>query len=354
MWRMADYQGWSNWDTWHTALMMDNEQETYNESRALAEKYRNNEKNGIRSLENWAIQKIIGPYNAQQIEDAKEWNSIPEPERIDYNYENFKEKHPDAGGIADLMGGPDVGDTEPQIINPSLVNWDEIFGHLKDEINENEDYDKDIREKEDMGLGWPTNHDLKTNQMRDAFYRYHGAKPENEVEGFKDPQAYHNIRVNIPFEHVQTGAGGYRWPDDYIEPATRVKMWDLFGKDYEEHPDAWNTPEGQRILAEDPRAAEIMKNGFTTSLSDHFINTISDISHGRPNPYSETMKTALEQRGYTPEQIAEMMKQRWRWNPETQEHIDLEKDYDAAPPIDKSLDQPGEMTLPQGWSHISK
>jgi len=120
--------------------------------------------------------------------------------------------------------------------------------------------------------------------MRDAFYRAHGAKPDWETEGFNDPKAYHNIRVNIPFEHVQTGAGGYRWPEGYISPESRVKMWNLFGKDYEEHPDAWNTPAAQEILMNDPRTAEIMRNGYSNSLSDHTNNVIGDIQHGRSKP----------------------------------------------------------------------
>jgi len=36
----SDYQGWTNWETWNTSLMMDNEQELYNQVRELAEKYK--------------------------------------------------------------------------------------------------------------------------------------------------------------------------------------------------------------------------------------------------------------------------------------------------------------------------
>ena len=32
---MADYSGWTNWETWHTALLIDNEQDLYNEKVRL-------------------------------------------------------------------------------------------------------------------------------------------------------------------------------------------------------------------------------------------------------------------------------------------------------------------------------
>jgi len=58
------------------------------------------------------------PYNAERIKDAKEWNTIPEEERLDHNYEEFKEKHPDSMDLLHgLVGGPDVSDTEPEIID---------------------------------------------------------------------------------------------------------------------------------------------------------------------------------------------------------------------------------------------
>jgi hypothetical protein len=355
----ADVNGYTNWDTYHTVLMMDNEHEQYLKAREIAKNHRDKPEVGEKALENWAIERVIGPFNAQQIEDAREWNDIPEDERIDHNYEDFKEKHPDSMDLLHgLVGGPDVGDTDPQIIDPSLVNWNEIFHHLSDEISGNEDYEREMQQWQNQGIGWASNHSPEINQMRDAFYRAHGAKPDEELTpepGQKSimshPEAYHNIRVTIPYEHVQAGAGGYHWPHDYIEPATRVKIWDLFGKGYDDDPEIWKTPEAQKILAEDPRAAEIMANGFKNSLSDHTINVIDDIQHGRANPYIPQMEEALRARGYSPEEIAQMMKQRWRWNPETQEHVDLTKDYDAAPPIDKSLDQPGDLTLPPGWSH---
>ncbi len=34
--RVADYQGWSNWETWHTKLVIDNEQEIHKQAWRLA------------------------------------------------------------------------------------------------------------------------------------------------------------------------------------------------------------------------------------------------------------------------------------------------------------------------------
>jgi hypothetical protein len=122
--------------------MMDNERETHDESRQLVQQM--TERNQPLSVfESWAIQKIVAPYNAQQILDAQEWNDIPEHDRLDYNYENFKAEHPDHMDLLHgLVGGPDVSDTEPQIIDPNLVNWYEIVQQIQEEIEENRRYEQ--------------------------------------------------------------------------------------------------------------------------------------------------------------------------------------------------------------------
>ena len=141
----ADYQGMTNWETWNTKLMLDNERETYDASRELVKKFQGRPEDGVRSLENWIIQVIIAPYNKQQIEDAQEWNDIPEHDRLDYNYENLKEKNEQAADLVNQFGfGPDVSDTEPQIIDPNLVNWHEIFQSIEEENEENRRYEEGL------------------------------------------------------------------------------------------------------------------------------------------------------------------------------------------------------------------
>lgn len=38
---MAEYNGWTNWETWHVALLADNEESTYKRVQALAERCAN-------------------------------------------------------------------------------------------------------------------------------------------------------------------------------------------------------------------------------------------------------------------------------------------------------------------------
>lgn len=130
----ADYNGWTNWETWNTALMMGNEEWSYNEARNIVSMSTNSMR-----LRDWAIENIIGPMNARAIKDAQEWNDIPEWDRLDPHYEDLKERNPDAADLVNNLGfGPDTSDYQPQLIDPELVNWDEIF----------ESYEEDLREEQ--------------------------------------------------------------------------------------------------------------------------------------------------------------------------------------------------------------
>ena len=105
---------------------------------------------------------------------------------------------------------------------------------------------------------------------------------------------------------------------------------------------------------------------YTQRLHDLTWQTMQAIWRQQQTPYAETMRQALEQRGYSPEEIAEMMQPRWRWQPNPQyrdpnapydqrtnpgDWINLSPKMDQAQ-VDKSLDQPGDMTLPEHWGSI--
>jgi len=140
-----DYQGWTNWETWNTKLMMDNERGLYDESRKIVERFRTRPAQGVTSLENWAIQMIIGPENARAIQDAQEWNDIPQEERLDYHYEDLKERNEQAADIVNSLGfGPNTEDSEPSIIDPNKVNWYEIFESILQDIEEEERYEQGL------------------------------------------------------------------------------------------------------------------------------------------------------------------------------------------------------------------
>lgn len=122
---MADeHQGYSNYDTFQVAVTYDNDQQLYNTVRQLV-------RNGgdAQQLEAWATQAVIAPINQSHIQDAQSWNDTPPEERVDPNYESFK------GTLGDMIS-PDQSDMDPSshMINPSLVNWQELLTDLQDEL----------------------------------------------------------------------------------------------------------------------------------------------------------------------------------------------------------------------------
>lgn len=129
--KKAEYEGWSNWDTWNAKLMMDNEYEHYKQMHDLIERGGSPD-----DLRDWALQKVIGPYNRDRIQEAREWNEIPEAERIDHHYDQMREESPEATDLYDKLmgpmggGGPDLSDDEPDLIDPEMVNWHEIHQNV--------------------------------------------------------------------------------------------------------------------------------------------------------------------------------------------------------------------------------
>lgn len=391
VWHEADYQGWSNWDTWNTALMMDNEQDSYNKVRKLVEKG-----GGPEHLRDYALKHVIAPHNKQQIADAQDWNSVPEDERVDHHYEDFKEKHPDSMDLLHgLVGGPDVGDTDPQLIDHELVNWDEIHKHIKNEQDENANYDREGERLKGMGLSpdWMTpGHDDAIQHMREAMYRHHGALPREELEaelgpGYpnKDPRWVHNRNVNIPFDELTqrpnfdvTNHISLDTRNALHSDASDRQIQKIWEQKAQEHPDmdpttlqdlaenTWyrhtplserdkhykydhNDPNVQAILSQDPQWQETVQNGHNQRLTDYTWDTINALHQGRAHPNQQAaMQTALAGQGHQPEAIAEMTKQRRQYNPATNRWIPLEPQPKPQP--DPSLDQPGDLTLPATWT----
>lgn len=106
-----DYNGWTNWETWNTALMLNNEQGTQSKALEIA-RFGQQAK-----FEDFAIRTVIAPHNELTMAHAEEWNSIPFDERPgEYDYE--KE------------------DVKPMVIDESKVNWDEIFESFRETLRE--------------------------------------------------------------------------------------------------------------------------------------------------------------------------------------------------------------------------
>lgn len=142
MWHFGDYQGWTNWETWNTKLMVDNEQPTYEMSRAIVR-----DGGTPQQLEQWLLRQVIGPYNQERIQEAQEWNAIDPDERRRMMDERNREQYGDAAvdlgnSLMEPFGGwDDPGeDDTAEIIDPNEVNWYEIYESIYNELIENNEY----------------------------------------------------------------------------------------------------------------------------------------------------------------------------------------------------------------------
>jgi len=133
--KTADYQGWTNWETWNTKLMIDNDYEPYMQSRQLVQNF-----TPIDQFVMWATETVIAPHNQQALADAQEWNEIPYDERPT-GREDISE-----GGQALIESFDEIFDMDPrsdetaQIIDESKVNWNEIYNSIGEDIKESERY----------------------------------------------------------------------------------------------------------------------------------------------------------------------------------------------------------------------
>lgn len=142
-WKIADYQGWTNWETWNTNLMMANEYELSKHFHNLAAKGAS-ENQFIAD----AIGMVVGPYNQQLQEDFSSMSDEEEVEMMKKNQEedwwrNAEKHHPDdylaqedyVRKMKDLtmtfMGEPEPTDIANHWIDESKINWNEIYNYWK-------------------------------------------------------------------------------------------------------------------------------------------------------------------------------------------------------------------------------
>ena len=133
--KMSEYSGWSNWDTFVVAAMIENDPDDMNDVRNLIL-----HQVTVDNLANWAIQMIVGPFNQKQIANAQEWNSIPYEDRpvseADMPPSDVAEE------IGDMVGFDDPrSDVTPETIDESLINWQELYDHFLEIVQENEKAD---------------------------------------------------------------------------------------------------------------------------------------------------------------------------------------------------------------------
>jgi len=138
--KLADFEGWTNWESWNLYQMWMSDHETHDAVMNLVQRGGTEQE-----LKDWLTQKIIAPYNREQIASAKEWNSMPPEERLDWNYEQLKDQSPGAADIVNQMGfGPDVSDSMPDLIDPEMVNWNEVYQNIELQIEENRRYEQGL------------------------------------------------------------------------------------------------------------------------------------------------------------------------------------------------------------------
>jgi transposase-like protein len=313
--KTADHHGWTNWETWHTKLILDNDQHLAEMQDRMAQEGWNPEQ-----IRDWTTKHIIGPENKRKLEDAREWNEIPEAERTDPHYEEVANKGPQHKDIMEAwFGGPDVSDTTPNLIDPELVNWDEIHHNIHAERDEGMKYEEEDQRLKGEGLthAMPGHMD-ETNKMLDAWMKHHGV-PDEGGSPYDNP-------IHVPIEHLEQGYGQYRYPEDYGEP----------------------------------HAAEIAQQGYWKEpIRDLGWHTLNRIQKGLETPYAETMHQALVGQGYPPEQVQHIMRPQYEqamgevpngpigskpgltWRK-------IEQEQPKGP--DPRLDQPGKDVFPTEWT----
>ena len=134
--KTADHQGSTNWETWNTKVMIDNEYNLYMQSREMVKNF-----TPLNEFAIWATQAVIAPHNKQALEDAQEWNDIPYDERP------TGREHMSEGGQALTEGFDEIFGMDPRadeiasIIDESKVDWPQIYNSIAEDIKESERFD---------------------------------------------------------------------------------------------------------------------------------------------------------------------------------------------------------------------
>src|SRR5208282_1756728 len=221
------------------------------------------------------------------------------------------------------FGGPDLSDTTPNLIDPELVNWDEIHHNIHAEHDEEQQYEAEDQRLKGEGLTHAMpGHTDETNKMLDAWMKHHGV-PDEGGSPYDTP-------IHVPIEHLEQGYGQYHYPEDFGEP----------------------------------HAAEIAQQGYWKEpIRDLGWHTLNRVQKGLETPYAETMKQALVGQGYPPEQVQHIMRPQWRQVPGEvpdgpiggKPGLTWERIEPKPKPVgpDPALDQPGKDVFPSEWnSHI--
>ena len=142
-WKIADHQGWTNWETWNTNLMMQNDYETSKHFHNLTAT-----KASLNQFIADAIGMVVGPYN-QQLQ--KDFSEISDDEEVEMKKQHQKEEwwtkaeqaHPNDYLAQEefvrkmeeltysLIGEPEPTDIANHWLDESKINWQEIYNSWK-------------------------------------------------------------------------------------------------------------------------------------------------------------------------------------------------------------------------------
>lgn len=138
--RKSDYNGWTNWDTWHTALLIDNEQVSQSIARGIV-----NGGGSVQDLAEWALKTIVGPTNQRTLRE----NPAPKErgegalQCFDCGLRGEREEFGEGWPTCPSCHGSNVwswrendnADTQHpksvrnHLIEDSQINWEEIYQH---------------------------------------------------------------------------------------------------------------------------------------------------------------------------------------------------------------------------------
>ena len=152
--KVADYNGWTNWETWNTKLMMDNEYEIYKHFRKMIA-----DGDPFEEFVNHAIQMVVAPYNQNLLEDFQSMTDEEEIEtKLQHDLEDWqadaKRKYPDdpyaqeeyvekmKSIVYGLMGEPEPTDIANHWLDESKINWEEIYESMKSDWEEEQEYER--------------------------------------------------------------------------------------------------------------------------------------------------------------------------------------------------------------------
>lgn len=267
-------RGGRNWETNNVRLWMMNEQPTMQQAMQIVGSGGTPD-----DLENWVIQDYLAQHNQDHLQDAQDWNSMPEEERLDRDYEGLP------GGakniVDNLFGGPNVGDISANVIDPGLVDWNSLFQDVQTWIQEEQD---DMTREaaagfNDEGMPWSEEEWQNYQNNNDvAFNRKYEINPNDysvSLQGI----------IEMGKEQIDNAlqGGEYQFENGNINPVDKLNQLRHIAEDFASRAadQVFNNPQyAQTFVTENPSLMERPKDLFGNPEKDEL-----DWPKGAPTNY---------------------------------------------------------------------